>query len=180
MPDTSSISTDQFKQVLEVSRLLAVTTELDPLLNEIARHCTTMLDCERASIFLHDPAADQLWTKIALGSQEIRVPASAGIVGHVFKSNQIFHCRDPYCDPRFNPEPDRRSGFVTRNLLTAPMVDVNRNPVGVIQAVNKKSPDGFTEADESLLQLLADQSGVAIQRYRLPEEAMEGVDLRRE
>jgi phosphoserine phosphatase len=180
MPDTSSISTDQFKQVLEVSRLLAVTTELDPLLNEIARHCTTMLNCERASIFLHDPVADQLCTRIALGSQEIRVPASAGIVGHVFKSNQIFHCRDPYGDARFNPEPDRRSGFVTRNLLTAPMVDVERNPVGVIQAVNKKSADGFTEADESLIQLLADQSGVAIQRYRLQEAAMEGVALRRE
>src|SRR3954471_2232773 len=113
MPNPSSISIDQFTQVLEVSRLLAVTTELDPLLSEIARHCTTMLDCERASIFLHDPETDQLWTKIALGSQEIRVPASAGFVGHVFKSNEILHCREPYKDPRFNPEPDKRSGFVT-------------------------------------------------------------------
>ena len=58
--------------------------------------------------------------------------------------------------------------------------NVKRNPVGVIQAVNKKSADGFTDADESLIQLLADQSGVAIQRYRLQEAAMEGVALRRE
>src|SRR5206468_3922480 len=135
---------------------------------------------ERASIFLHDSVADQLCTRIALGSQEIRVPASAGIVGHVFKSNQIFHCRDPYSDPRFNPEPDKRSGFITRNLLTAPMVDLKRNPVGVIQAVNKISGEGFTEADESLIQLLADQSGVAVQRYRLQQQALEGAALRRE
>src|SRR3954466_1464639 len=153
MSSPSAISADQFKQVLEVSRLLAVTTELDSLLTDIARSCTTMLNCERASIFLHDPAQDQLWTKIALGSQEIRVPAAAGIVGFVFKSNQLFHCKKPYEDPRFNPEPDKRSGFVTRNLLTAPMVDLKRNPVGVIQAVNKKSDGGycdggFTDADE--------------------------------
>ena len=180
MPDTSSISAAQFKQVLEVSRLLAATTELEPLLNEIAEHCCSMLCCERCSIFLHDPAADQLWTKIALGTTEIRVPAHAGIVGFVFKSNSLFHCRKPYDDARFNPEPDRRSGFVTRNLLTAPMVDLKRNAVGVIQAVNKVSPEGFTDADESLIQLLADQSGVAVQRYHLQEEALQGVALRRE
>src|SRR4051812_19973570 len=153
MSDSSSISPAQFKQVLEVSRLLTVTTELDELLTEIAKHCTTMLNCERASIFLHDAEHDQLWTKIALGPKEIRVPAGAGIVGFVFKSNQMFHCKKPYEDPRFNSAPDKASGFVTRNLLTAPMVDLERNPVGVIQAVNKVSPDGFTEADESLLQV---------------------------
>ena len=180
MPDTSSISAVQFKQVLEVSRLLTVTTELDTLLEQIAKHCCSMLSCERASIFLHDPQTDELWTKVALGSKEIRIPASAGIAGLVFKSNQLFHCRKPYEDPRFNPEPDKRSGFVTRNLLTAPMVDLNRNPVGVIQAVNKVSADGFSQADESLIQLLADQSGVAVQRYRLEEEAKRGRDLRKE
>src|SRR5581483_11937995 len=137
MADTNTISPTQFKQVLEVSRLLTVTTELDSLLEQIATHCTSMLNCERASIFLHDPGTDELWTKVALGTKQIRVPASSGIVGYVFKSNQLFHCRKPYEDPRFNPEPDKRSGFVTRNLLTAPMVDLKRNPVGVIQAVNK-------------------------------------------
>jgi phosphoserine phosphatase len=180
MADTNTISTAQFKQVLEVSRLLTVTTELDTLLAEIAKHCTSMLNCERASIFLHDPATDELWTKVALGSKEIRVPSGAGIVGFVFKSNELFHCKKPYEDARFNPEPDRRSGFVTRNLLTAPMVDLNRYPVGVIQAVNKISPDGFTKADESLIQLLADQSGVAVQRYGLQQEALEAAELRTE
>jgi phosphoserine phosphatase len=180
MPDTSSISTAQFKQVLEVSRLLTVTTELDTLLAEIATHCCSMLNCERASIFLHDGARDELWTTVAVGSREIRVPSGAGIVGFVFQRNELFHCRKPYEDPRFNQEIDRRSGFVTRNLLTAPMVDLKRNPVGVIQAVNKIGADGFSDSDEPLIQLLADQSGVAVQRYRLQQEALEGMALRRE
>ena len=115
-----------------------------------------------------------------VGSHEIRVPSAAGIVGFVFQENRLFHCKKPYEDPRFNPEPDRRSGFVTRNLLTAPMVDLKRNPVGVIQAVNKSSAAGFTEADESLIQLLADQSGVAVQRYGLQQERSKGAEMRRE
>ena len=50
----------------------------------------------------------------------------------------------------------------------------------MIQAVNKLSAAGFTEADESLIQLLADQSGVAMQRYGLQQEALEGAEMRRE
>jgi len=174
-----AISSEQMKQLLDVSRMLTASADLDQLLLRIAQAATAMLGCERASIFLHDPSTDQLWTKVALESQEIRVPSRAGIVGHVFRSNSVSHVADPYGDPRFNPEPDRRGGFVTRNLLTAPMVDIERKPVGVIQAVNK-SGGGFQAGDSDLIQLLADHAGVAVQRFRLQQAAVEAVSLRRE
>ncbi len=174
-----AISPEQLKQLLEVSRMLAVTSNLNELLHRIATAATQMLGCERASIFLHDPARDQLWTKVALQSQEIRVPSGAGIVGHVIKTNHVLHVPMPYEDPRFNPEPDRRTGFVTRNLLTAPMVDVERKAVGVIQAVNKSS-GAFGDSDLGMIQLLADQAGVAIQRYNLQQQALDAESLRQE
>ncbi|HEY1628715.1 MAG TPA: GAF domain-containing SpoIIE family protein phosphatase [Tepidisphaeraceae bacterium] len=174
-----SISLEQMTQVLDVTRLLTVTADLDLLLRRIAESACGMLDCERASIFLYDAVNDQLWTKIALQSKEIRVPANAGIVGHAFKTNSLVHVAKPYEDARFNPEPDRRSGFVTRNLLTAPMLDLEGRPVGVIQAVNKKN-DSYHATDETMLQLLAAQAGVAIQRYNLQQAAVEAMALRRE
>ena len=174
-----AISADQLTQLLQVTRMLAVTTDLDALLQRIAEAACAMLDCERASIFLHDVNTNQLWTKIAILSKEIRVPSTAGIVGAAFTSNQLIHVPDPYNDPRFNCEPDRRSGFKTRSLLTIPMDDVSKQPVGVLQAVNHR--DGpFDETDLPLAQLLADQAGVAIQRYRLQQAAVEGAELRRE
>ncbi len=179
MRQSGQISAEQMKLVLNVSRMLAVTADLDPLLQRIAEAATTLLNCERASIFLHDPSSDELWTKVALQSAEIRIPAHVGIVGHAFKTNEILLIPDPYKDPRFNPEPDRRSGFVTRNLLTSPMVDMDRQPIGVIQAVNKKTAT-FNDTDRAMIQLLADQAGVAIQRYRLQLAALEIVALRRE
>jgi phosphoserine phosphatase len=178
--ERQTISPDHFRQILEVSRMLAVTTELDVLLLRIAEAATALLDCERASIFLHDPKTDQLCTRVALHSGVIRVPANAGIVGHVFKTNSILNVHRPYEDDRFNPDPDRRSGFVTRNLLTAPMVDLGRKPIGVIQAVNTQASNGFDTTHEALLQLLADQAGVAIQRYALQQEAMQAAYLRLE
>src|SRR5688572_30748307 len=132
-----SISETQMRMVLDVSRLLAVPTDFDDLLRLIAEAATVLLGCERASIFLHDARRNELWTKVALQSGEIRIPANKGIAGYCFTHAELVSVADPYHDPRFNPEPDRRSGFVTRNLLTAPMLDVDGRPLGAIQAVNK-------------------------------------------
>jgi phosphoserine phosphatase len=180
MADTKyTISAEKMREVLEVSRLLAVTADLDHLLPEIAKATQALLGAERASIFLYDASTDELWTKIALGANTIRVPAAAGIVGHVFKTNKLLDIPDAYADARFNREVDRRLGFVTRNLLTCPMVDLKGRPIGVIQAVNKIGGT-FGREDEETIELLAAQGGVAIQRYHLQVDAIQVVELRRE
>ncbi len=179
LTETSSISADQMRMVLDVARLLAVTADLDTLLLRIAKSATSLLNAERASIFLHDPGRNELWTRVALGAKEIRVPDTAGIVGHVFQSNEQLYVARPYDDPRFNPEPDRLSGFVTRNLLTAPARDMTRRPIGVLQVVNRIGGD-FTENDSLMVEMLADEAGVAIQRHYLQQEVIKSAGLRHE
>jgi phosphoserine phosphatase len=173
------ISPAQLKLVLDVTRSLVVTTDLDMLLKYIAEATCELLQCERASIFLHDPMRAQLWTKVALQSAEIRVPDTAGIVGAAFTSNQVLHVPAPYDDPRFNREVDKKTGFVTRNILSAPMSDIARRPTGVLQAINKKG-GAFVETDIALIQLLADQAGVALQRYELQKAAVGAEAMRHE
>jgi len=173
------LDVDHLREILEIVRLLAVTDDLDALLHRIASAATSLLKCERASIFVHDPDDDTLWTRVAIGTGTIRVPRRSGIVGACFSENMLIRAADAYTDPRFNPEPDRQSGFRTRDIIAAPMVDLTRKPIGVVEAINKR--DGsFTEIDAALLQLLADQSGVALQRYRLQQHAMQLTALHRE
>src|SRR5690348_2894638 len=117
LPDTSpppsGVSMAQMRTVLQVSRALAVTVDLDALLHRIAEATTALLGCERASIFLHDTKHDELWSKVALGSDEIRLPADQGIAGYAFRHNAVIHVPDAYADPRFIADFDRRSGFRT-------------------------------------------------------------------
>jgi serine phosphatase RsbU (regulator of sigma subunit) len=173
------VSDAQMRMVLDVSRMLAVARELGPLLQRIAETCCGLIGCERASIFLHDEKTNQLCTRVALGSPEISVPAETGIVGVCFNSNQLIHAPAPYTDPRFNAEPDRRNGFVTRSLLACPLIDIDDKPLGVLEAVNKRG-DAFTENDFAMIALLAEQAGVAIQRHRLQQDALGTVGLRHE
>jgi phosphoserine phosphatase len=179
MPETDSITPDQVRLVRSVSRTLARNTDLELLLLQIAQATRDMLGCERASIFLHDPKTGEFWTKIALDSKEIRVPEKTGIVGAAFWTNQLLDVPDPYADARFNSENDRRTGFQTRNILAAPVSGTDGNPLGVIQAINKKGGPFATE-DRNLLELLADQAGVAIQRHRFMVDAIRAASLEKE
>lgn len=177
--ERTPISTDQMKLVLDVASLLAMTADLDALLTRICTAATSLVSCERASIFLHDPKTDELWTKVALGAKEIRVPSTAGIVGHVFQSNETLLVAEPYQDARFNREVDKRNGFITRNLLTVPVKNLERRQIGVLQAVNRIG-GAFSENDITVMELLADQAGVAIQRYRLQMEVVRSAGLHHE
>lgn len=175
----AATESELLREILGISRLLAVTTDLDALLNRIAHAACRIIGCERATIFLHDPETDELWSRVAIGAEMIRFPSARGIAGHVFTTNKLLHVPNPYDDPRFNPEPDRLMGFVTRNLLTVPLVDLDRKPLGVLQAINTTDAD-FSESDQKLIQMLADQAGVAIQRHQLQQTAIEAAELRRE
>src|SRR3954465_3431141 len=162
--ERTPISTDQMKLVLDMASLLAMTADLDVLLTRICTAGTSLVSCERASIFLHDPKTGELWTKVALGAKEIRVPTSAGIVGHVFQTNETLLVAEPYQDARFNREVDKRNGFITRNLLTVPVKNLARQPLGVLQAVNRVG-GAFSDNDITVMEIMADQAGVAIERY---------------
>src|SRR3954454_960482 len=91
-----STPAEKMREVLEVSRLLVVTADFVHLLMEIAKAVQALLGAERARLFLYDAATDELWTKIALGANEIRNPAGAGIAGFVFKTNKILNIPDAY------------------------------------------------------------------------------------
>jgi signal transduction histidine kinase len=63
---------------------------------------------------------------------------------------------------------DRAIDFHTQAILGVPMRDVDRQPVGVLEAINKNSGE-FTRQDAEMLTILADIAGVAVERARMDE-----------
>ena len=128
---------------------------IDERLRILGETTARLVNAERATIFPIDEARGELWSKVALGEQEldIRVPPGSGIAGSVAQIGQLINLSDPYNDPRFNPDVDRRTGFTTRNLLTVPMVDATGRFLGVAQVLNKREWDFDSEYVEILANL---------------------------
>jgi len=157
------------RRLLDITRQMAVTFDLTQLLGTIVDAACQVLDCARATIFLHDPATHELYSRVATGVESIRFPVDRGIAGAAAQQRVIVNVPDAYADPRFNPEIDKWTGFHTRNLLTFPLENLDGELMGVLQALNK-SGGPFGAADEELARVLSAQAGVALHRYFLLEE----------
>jgi phosphoserine phosphatase len=160
------------RRVLQVARQMAATTDLCTLLGTIVDATCDVLSCERATIFLYDPAANELCSRVATGVESIRFPADRGIAGTAATTRAVVNVPDAYADPRFNPEIDKQTGFHTRNLLTFPLENLDGELMGVLQALNKTAR-AFDGQDEELARVLSAQAGVALHRWRLLEEHAE-------
>jgi sigma-B regulation protein RsbU (phosphoserine phosphatase) len=166
-------------RLLEVARRLAATSDLNELLELILEQARGLLSAERASIFLYDSARRELFSRLATGVESIRVSIDEGIAGAAARERRIVNVPEAYADPRFNREIDRQTGFVTRNILSIPLIDYQGELVGVLQVLNKTG-GAFSQYDVSLAEMLASQAGVALQRARLLEHAIERERLQRE
>jgi sigma-B regulation protein RsbU (phosphoserine phosphatase) len=154
------------RTILELTRDLAASHEMIPLLQRIEAASLSVLDCERATVFLYDTARHELYSKVATGVEAIRFSADLGISGEAVRSRETINVPSAYADPRFNPEVDRRTGFRTRNMLTFPLLGHEGEMMGVLQVLNKRD-GGFTSYDERLASTLSAQAGVIIQRQLL-------------
>lgn len=169
----------QLRRILEISRYMAVTNDLDALLGTIVEAACEVLDCERATIFLYDRQTDELFSRVASGVDGIRFPAERGIAGAAARQRICVNVPDAYADPRFHPDIDHRTGFRTRNLLTFPLENLQGDLMGVLQALNKRE-GVFDAGDEELARVLSAQAGVALDRARLIREFAEKQRMQRD
>jgi len=155
--------------LLEVARELGATMELMPLLRKVEWAVRQVLDCDRVTVFLHDPGTDELFSLVATGAEQIRFAAHLGIAGEAFQGRRLVTVHDAYADKRFNRAIDKATGYRTHNILTFPMQGYDGSVVGVLQALNKR--DGvFDGVDEERAADLGRLAGVAIQRQMLLDE----------
>ena len=99
------------ERILEVTRALARPLDVDTMLEQVIDAGRSILGAERGTVFLHDPATDELVSRVATGSGELRVPAARGIVGECARTRQVINVPDCYADSRFNPDVDRKTGY---------------------------------------------------------------------
>ncbi len=178
-PNKRRLSVVDMEVILAVTSKLAAPFDLMTMLSEVVSAATQVLHADRGSVWLYDPAADQMVLEIATGIAAVRVPAGTGFVGACARDRRIINVPDCYSDERFNPEVDRASGYRTRCMLTLPLIDHKDVLVGVMQLLNKA--DGvFDENDEALATVLAAQCAVALQRVRMTDALIEGEKMRQE
>lgn len=141
----------------------------DRLLELNASMARDLVGADRCSVWLVDRAAGELWTKVAHGIEQIRIPMGQGLVGSCIELDEPIVLNDTSLDSRFLQRVDRDSGYITKSVLVLPLRAANGSVIGALQVLNKVG--GFNESDLGLLGLAASYSASAIEGQRLNKEA---------
>lgn len=152
-----------------------VSSERDPdkLLVILADLARDILKADRCSLFLLDRERNVLWTKVAHGIEKIEVEANKGVVGWVVKNGKPLIVKDPYKDPRFNPDVDIKTGYRTKNILCVPIFDKKGEVMGAFEAINKLGRKNFTKTDMKIFELIASYAGSVIETSLLEKQIKE-------
>jgi sigma-B regulation protein RsbU (phosphoserine phosphatase) len=159
-------------------------TDLDGLLAKILTKSLPWMRVEACSIFLVDEGTGDLVMHTAHGEGapklgQLRVPAGRGIVGAAMNEKRVIRVDDAATDPRVFKEADKKSGWTTKALLAAPLLDGDEC-LGVIEFLNPVARPAFTAEDEQLVEYFAGLVAAAVGRVRAQAAALERAALQRD
>lgn len=148
------MSLEIYQRIADFGKRLSQPDHIADALPMIAEEAKGIVSAERCSIFMVDLLGGVLWTKHSDGLGKIVLGLDSGIVGDTVGTKIPQVVNNPYEDSRFMAMIDKKSGFVTRNVLAVPIFNSRQEVIGVIQLLNKYSGD-FDDADAGLMSFFA-------------------------
>lgn len=169
----------QLRRLLDISVRLNAAERLEQLLTYIIETAAEVLACDAASLLLYDEDAGELRFSAATGADpevlaRIPVPLHGSLAGTILRENRPLRVESTEQDERHFAGVDEEIGFHTRSLLGVPM-RIGDRAVGVLEALNKREGD-FSDEDELMLTVIADQAAVAIRNARQVQALQEAHD----
>ena len=172
MLETYEKRLDRYKRLIEISRDLASTLELDPLLNRIIHAARDITDAQVASILLYDDTARELYFQIATNPDPMMrgmvIPMDS-VAGWIVTNREPVRIGDVKKDTRHFKKVAKTLSFATTTLMGVPLITKDK-VVGVLEVLNKADGE-FSETDEDMLTVLGAQAAIAIENTRLFQQS---------
>ena len=170
----------RFRLLYDLGCAFAARIEIDQLIPLVVTKCREALDAEGASVLLLDDERKELYfpyiseedPEVGERLARLRFSAELGIAAAAIKGGKALVVNDAQNDPRWYQGIDKMSGLVTRNVLAAPL-STRQGTIGVVEVVNGRSPNGFSDDDLSFLEAISGSIAIAIENARLYTQVRE-------
>ena len=164
-----------------VSRELNNSLDAESLLPRVLALVLDAVQAEAGSIWLlrgDTIVCGHAWGGAGEGIVGLELPRGAGVVGSVAEKRKPEIVLDAQHDRRHIQQVDDATGFVTRSMITVPLV-VRGECLGALQILNKKGEAGrFTREDAEVAQEIALDAAAVVRNARLLKAERRAVELR--
>ncbi|MCX7156407.1 MAG: ATPase, T2SS/T4P/T4SS family [Rhodocyclales bacterium] len=175
-----------FKNLQVVTNKVHATSNIDEIMLELSGDICSLFNADRLTIYSigEDKASIVSKVKTGLNSfKDLRLPiADQSIAGHVALAKKTVNIRDVYDEAelkainpslRFLQEVDKRTGYRTKQMLVAPIVDAQSGELlGVVQIINNKAGAPFAAIAQEGVKGLSETLAIAFNQRSKPAQAV--------
>lgn len=163
---------EAFDRVNKLSMGILSSLDMKDIIQRILVEAKRLLQSERATLFMYNKEQHEFSAELYEENVSIKFSAEHGIVGKIGKLKETIIMNDPYSSPFFNRSVDKKSSFITRNLIGTPILDDENNLLAVIEVVNKIKEE-YDSVDEDILATICNYLSLAFQRVTLFHKKIE-------
>jgi type II secretory ATPase GspE/PulE/Tfp pilus assembly ATPase PilB-like protein len=170
------------KQLQAVTNKIHATSNIDEIMLEVSADVCVLFNADRLTIYSLADDKQAIVSKVKTGLnsfKDLKLPvAEHSIAGFVALAKKTVNIRDVYDEAelkslnpnlRFLQEVDKRTGYRTKQMLVAPIVDgQNQELIGVIQIINNKAGVPFGALAEDGVAELAQTLAIAFRQRQKP------------
>ncbi len=174
-----------YKQLQQVTARIHETENIEQIMLESSQDICKLFNADRLTLYVVNEERNAIISKIKTGlnsNQDLKLPISPqSVAGYVAFSQKLVNLADVYDDDAlrqvhpdlsFLKAVDRRTGYRTRQMLVAPILE-GKTLHGVLQIINNKNDQLFAELDvEGVTQLCKTLATAIRQRIRNQEDSL--------
>jgi type II secretory ATPase GspE/PulE/Tfp pilus assembly ATPase PilB-like protein len=171
------------KQLQAVTNKIHATNNVDEIMLEVSADVCALFNADRLTIYSMGEDKQSIVSKVKTGLnsfKDLKLPiAEHSIAGYVALSKKTANIKDVYDENelralnpalRFLQEVDKRTGYRTKQMLVAPIMEPSSNElIGVIQIINNKAGTPFGSLTEDGVSELSQTLAIAFRQRQKPQ-----------
>jgi type II secretory ATPase GspE/PulE/Tfp pilus assembly ATPase PilB-like protein len=171
------------KQLQAVTNKIHATNNIDEIILDVSADVCQLFNADRLTIYSMGEDKQSIISKVKTGLnsfKDLKLPiAEHSLAGYAALSRKLSNFRDVYDEAelravnpnlRFLQEVDKRTGYRTKQMLVAPIVEQGSNElIGVIQIINNKAGVPFGPLTEEGVNELAQTLAIAFRQRSKPQ-----------
>ena len=170
------------KNLQIVTNKIHATSNVDEIMLEVSADVCTLFNADRLTIYTVGEDKQTIVSKVKTGLnsfKDLKLPiAEHSIAGYVGLSKKLLNLKDVYDEAelrahnpnlRFLQEVDKRTGYRTKQMLVAPVVEQGGELIGVVQLINNKAGMPFGQLAEEGVAELCQTLAIAFKQRQKPQ-----------
>ena len=180
-----SVRLEFTRNLNQVTNKIHATSNIDEIMLDVSRDICTLFNADRLTIYVVGDDKASLISKVKTGLnsfKDLKLPiAEQSIAGYSAAHKKLLNIKDVYDlqelaahsgTLRFLQDVDKRTGYRTKQMLVAPVVDEDGELVGVMQVINNRAGQPFPAMVEEGVKELAQTLAVALRQRQQQSDAI--------